>query len=95
MLKYAKIIEDKKVSIFTGTDYDWARAQEFVQMDVEQGSDGNWYLANFVPPKPTFTYAEKRLLEYPPINEQLDMIYHDFDCWKAVIGEIKAKYPKP
>lgn len=39
-------------------------------------------------------YMEKRLQEYPSIQDQLDMIYHDIDSWKAKISAIKAKYPK-
>tara|TARA_R100001591_G_C4262258_1_gene160102 strand:+ start:309 stop:593 length:285 start_codon:yes stop_codon:yes gene_type:complete len=36
----------------------------------------------------------KRSREYPSIEEQLDMIYHDIDNWKATIKSIKDKYPK-
>lgn len=39
-------------------------------------------------------YMEKRLQEYPSIQDQLDMIYHDIDTWKTTIAAIKAKYPK-
>lgn len=46
----------------------------------------------FVPQEPT--YAEKRLQEYPPIQEQLDMIYHDIDAWRAQIAAIKEKHPR-
>lgn len=45
-------------------------------------------------PKKPLTYAEKRLMEYPSLPEQLDMIFHDIDAWKATISAIKAKYPK-
>jgi len=40
-------------------------------------------------------YQRERQKEYPPIGEQLDMIYHDIDAWKAAINSIKEKYPKP
>lgn len=40
------------------------------------------------------TYKEKRAEEYPSTQEQLDMIYHDFDGWKQKIAEIKNSYPK-
>ena len=42
-------------------------------------------------------YQRKRLKEYNAIGlgEQLDMIYHDMDGWKARIKSIKDKYPKP
>ena len=48
-------------------------------------------------PEP-LTYAEKRAMEYPSIQEQLDMIYWDkvngTNTWQEKIAEIKAKYPK-
>ena len=40
-------------------------------------------------------YQTPRKREYPRITEQLDMIYHDIDAWKAKIKSIKDKYPKP
>ena len=40
-------------------------------------------------------YQNKRIAEYPPIEEQLDMIFHHgIDAWKAEIQKIKDKYPK-
>ena len=40
-------------------------------------------------------YQQKRLLEYPTWNEQLDNIYHNgINAWKADIKAIKDKYPK-
>jgi bisphosphoglycerate-dependent phosphoglycerate mutase len=40
-------------------------------------------------------YKRERALEYPPLTEQLDMIYHHgVDFWKDRIKEIKDKYPK-
>tara|TARA_Y100001937_G_C7053366_1_gene300205 strand:+ start:389 stop:991 length:603 start_codon:yes stop_codon:yes gene_type:complete len=41
------------------------------------------------------TYTESRKAEYPPLEEQLDKIYHNgIDAWKAEIKVIKDKYPK-
>ena len=41
------------------------------------------------------TYTEARAAEYPPLEEQLDKIYHSgVDAWKADIKAIKDKYPK-
>ena len=41
------------------------------------------------------TYTEARRAEYPPLEEQLDKIYHaGIDAWKADIKAIKDKYPK-
>jgi hypothetical protein len=40
-------------------------------------------------------YADLRKCNYPSIEEQLDMIYHNgLDAWKAKITEVKEKYPK-
>lgn len=45
------------------------------------------------------SYTDKRKLEYPSIQDQLDMIYWDSvngtNIWRDKIAEIKAKYPKP
>jgi hypothetical protein len=44
---------------------------------------------------PEKTYKASRMEEYPPIEEQLDEIYHNgIDAWKASIKTIKDKYPK-
>ena len=41
------------------------------------------------------TYTDARKVEYPPIEDQLDKIYHSgIDAWKADIKAIKDKYPK-
>lgn len=41
------------------------------------------------------TYAQKRKAEYPPIENQLDTLYHGgYDVWKASIKRVKDKYPK-
>jgi hypothetical protein len=41
-------------------------------------------------------YKEKRVAEYPPIEDQLDTIYHSGVVgWKTTIKAIKDKYPKP
>ena len=40
------------------------------------------------------SYVELRKKEYPPLTDQLDKMYHDFDGWKNDIETIKNKYPK-
>ena len=43
----------------------------------------------------TESYATLRRKEYPPLEEQLDKIYHStLTAWKAEIKAIKDKYPK-
>ena len=40
-------------------------------------------------------YKEQRASEYPPIVDQLDMIFHNgIDAWKEQIQAVKSKYPK-
>ena len=43
----------------------------------------------------TTDYRVARVAEYPPIEDQLDKIYHSgVNAWKADIKTIKDKYPK-
>ena len=43
----------------------------------------------------TTDYKEARSNEYPPLEDQLDKIYHSgVNAWKADIKAIKDKYPK-
>ena len=45
--------------------------------------------------KAAMTYADKRIEEYPSIQDQLDDIYHNgIDGWKSTIKAVKDKYPK-
>ena len=64
--------------------------QQFIKDVAEQGYDiveG----PDVVQP----SYADLRRPEYPPIEDQLDKIYHSgVNAWKAQIKAIKDKYPK-
>jgi len=41
-------------------------------------------------------YQRDRAKEYPSIQDQLDTLYHQgYDGWKAMVDEVKNKYPKP
>jgi len=41
-------------------------------------------------------YQRDRAKEYPSIQDQLDTLYHQgYDGWKAMVNEVKNKYPKP
>lgn len=41
-------------------------------------------------------YQRKRVEEYPPIEDQLDTIFHGgLTAWRNEIQRIKNKYPKP
>ena len=100
MKKYAKIInqETKVCQVGIGNNEVFYRKNGMTQIDVEKGYDGNWYLKGYTPVPPEPSYAEKRLAEYPPISEQLDMIYwdkvNDTNNWQDTITAIKTKYPK-
>jgi hypothetical protein len=54
MLKYAKIIDKEKgtCQVGIGTDTEFYQSLGMVLMDVEQGYDGQWYLAGMAPPPP-------------------------------------------
>lgn len=40
-------------------------------------------------------YQRLRAAEYPSFADQFDLLYHGgYDAWKAVIDNIKQKYPK-
>jgi len=68
------------------TDY-----QQFVDDIYEQGIrivEGADYVG-------VVSYTDARRVEYPPLEEQLDKIYHSgVNAWKADIKKIKDKYPK-
>ena len=65
--------------------------QQFVENIYEQGIgivEGADYVG-------VVSYTDARRAEYPPLEEQLDKIYHSgVDAWKADIKVIKDKYPK-
>ena len=100
MKKYTKIENEqtKQCSVGLGTNDTFYQSIGMTPMNVEQASDGSWYLEGYVPPEPEKSYVEKRLAEYPTISDQLDMIYWDkvnsTNLWQEKITEIKAKFPK-
>lgn len=41
-------------------------------------------------------YAAQRKADYPSVEEQLDMIYHEgIDAWMARVKATKERFPKP
>lgn len=76
-------------------------AEAMANLDVKLGPSPDI----FIPPNPPDlspkTYAEKRAWAYPPIGDQLDMIYKAVKAgdaglteFVAAIDAIKTKYPK-
>ena len=65
--------------------------QQFVD-DIHEKGHGIVEGADYVG---VTTYTEARRAEYPPLEEQLDKIYHDgIEVWRMDITRIKNKYPK-
>ena len=66
---------------------------------VGEGHDADEAIAsslNSTTPQYVETYATKRKVAYPSIEDQLDLMYHGgYDAWKASIDAVKTKYPKP
>ena len=89
-----KIINDyqiRKGNSFIPRDPDNSDYQQFIKDVYEQGT-GIVEGANYVG---VVSYTDARREEYPPLEEQLDKIYHEgIDAWKADIKAIKDKYPK-
>lgn len=66
---------------------------------VGEGNDVDEAIAsslNSTTPQYVETYATKRRLAYPSIEDQLDLMYHGgYDAWKASIEAVKTQFPKP
>ena len=68
---------------------------------LEWVADGNTATAADAIPDPT--YQENRVAEYPPIGDQLDLLYKDMladkgdktGAWFTAVKTVKDKYPKP
>ena len=102
----ANHIEDYLITVRTGQWFGWSDSKNKIYANLivhdggskpteKQCTDGlaamqaAWDLEND-------SYKSKRRAEYPPIEEQLDKIYHSgVNAWKADIKAIKDKYPKP
>ena len=82
-----RISDSVSIPVDSGnTDY-----QQFVDDIYEKGIEiveGADYVG-------VVSYTDARRSEYPPLEEQLDKIYHSgINAWKADIKKIKDKYPK-
>ena len=54
MIKYAKIVDPEKgiCSVGIGTDDEFYKSLGMEEMEVEEGHDGNWYIAGKAPAPP-------------------------------------------
>ena len=89
-----KIINDyqiRKGNSFIPRDPDNSDYQQFIKDVYEQGTgivEGADYVG-------VVSYTDARREEYPPLEDQLDKIYHDgIESWRTDITRIKNKYPK-
>lgn len=53
MIKFAKVIDEKTKAcdVGLGTDADFYKSVGMIELDVEQGADGQWYLLGYAPRK--------------------------------------------
>ena len=67
-----------------------------VDMTSEEISDRNEQIKESEADYAANGYKQRRELEYPSIEDQLDKIFHDgIDAWKSDIQAIKNNNPKP
>ena len=96
---YTKEIVNHKLGLYTN-DKKLAEKLGFnIKVEnIEIAYDGCAYEVGFAPVRPEKSYIELRLNEYPPISDQLDMIFWDkingTNIWFDAIKLIKEKYPK-
>lgn len=67
--KYAKEIENNRVSVYFGTDEAFAKSMGYRLLEVEVGWDGNWYKKGFVPAEPE---AHKKQVKHEELVRQLN-----------------------
>lgn len=74
MKRYAKIEneETKQVSVGLGTNKGFYKSIGMVEMEVEQAYNNDWYLAGYVPEKPTPTKEEVSETRKQLYTEQVD-----------------------
>lgn len=65
MEKYAKIVDEERgiCSVGLGTNVAYYQSIGMTKLDVEQGYDGNWYLAGRAPTQPIDEVRSEKLLE--------------------------------
>lgn len=94
MRKYAKIIneETKAAVVGLGTNESFYRSEGMTETDVEQGYDGNWYVAGFAPEKPQSVIDAERIDELQKYLDETDWYAVRFaETGVAVPEDVKAK----
>ena len=92
--------KNNKIAIVANTRAELERMFKYCKFDKIEETDKEYFIHNgeYVTEVPEPSYTEKRVAEYPSIQDQLDMLYWDkvngTENWFNTISEIKAKYPK-
>jgi hypothetical protein len=99
-MKKALILDNEVVDV---ANSEFPVAESLIWMDCPDDCKAyRWSIIDGVlqenpEPEDTRTIFQKRIAEYPPIGDQLDMIYHNGDggaTFQAAIKAVKDKYPK-
>jgi hypothetical protein len=80
----------------TEQEYDAVKSYDAIAKELSCDANGKPILVDKVDDR---TYQQKRISEYKPLAEQLDMQYWDrvngTDTWKQHIDAVKTAHPKP
>lgn len=72
--------------------------EDFFWVDAPADVTTEWSFKDGVlsaPERAEVPYDLHRKYNYPTIAEQLDVLYHEgYDGWKAMVKEVKDKFPK-
>lgn len=91
MQQFKEVIREDGTTEFVNVDYD-----KIVERTMSASLQGAPIPAEELIAYEKTEYQRQRMREYPPIAEQLDVLYHGgYDEWKQMIESIKLKYPKP
>jgi len=75
-----------------GNDIEWLDTEQVQPTEAEITAE----VARLQAEYDNNEYQRQRAQAYPPIADQLDLIYHEgIDAWKAQIAAVKQEYPKP
>lgn len=83
MKKYVKDIVDKKCKlVYTGENINYALQNGYIEMDVEQAWNGQWYVSGYCPKKPESVIKQERI-------DELKSLLAGADYWgqKYIDGE--------
>lgn len=73
-------------------------AAQATKLNLEISILDNRDLCMVAPKDDRLGYRRQREISYPPLADQLDMIYHDMingtSLWPELIASIKKQYPK-